>query len=636
MIDTREGFTTAVDTLVAAAEAYYHSSVEVLSDNQYDDLLGQLETASAVHPEWVTDQSRRLFGAVAAGTGGGGDVTHRTPMLSLAKIVAFDDAVSHFPPHIRVVVEPKLDGLAVNVTYRDGRLVQVATRGDGVTGENITDRVLISGVSRIAGLPATIGSKELFDVRGEVFMTDTDFMIANRNRTGNGYSPFVNPRNAAAGALRREENTYETPLSFAAYEADGTTVNSSYSARMRTLSTEGFTTAATLTPLPDNVVEAIETLRDTRDTLGFPIDGCVIKIDDNETRQQWGVTARAPRWAFAHKFEVATATTIVHDIELSIGRTGQLGIRARVEPVFVGGTTVTYASLHNVRWVLDHDIRVGDSVTVKRANDVIPRIENPNVLSRANSSIPWTPPTGCPQCGEPFDQSTELWRCVSPECSLVGALIYAASRDCFDIEGLSSAIATALVETGQCDTLADLFTLTVHNLSALPLGVTTTGNIRTLGVANATKIVAHIEAAKTQPCHRVITALGIRKTGRTMGRRLATQFGTMTALRNATVTDLCRVEGIAEGKAVTICEGLAAQAHVIDALTACGVNMGDEPVEVGGVLVGKTIVVTGKLSGSLAGLSRNEVNELIERHGGKASGSVSVDIPPPSRKGIPS
>lgn len=636
-MSTQTDFDSQVTLAHAAATAYYNAANEavsgddLMSDAEYDDLVGQIEAALELHPEWANEKSHAVLNMVAGGTAISGDVTHLEPMLSLTKVVTTDDVNGAIAKFGAVIIEPKLDGLAVRAVYEGGRLVQVVTRGDGLTGEDITERVLSGKTSRVLGLPADVVTGD-FEVRGEVFMSDADFEFSNRNRTEAGKPAFVNQRNGAAGALRKADATYDTALSFAAYDVTGYSDEPNYSDRMTTLLTgTGIKAAMFLTDLPRDPRDAMDHLDTHRATLGYPIDGCVIKADADTIRRSLGMGSRAPKWAVAYKYEAEAATTVVHDIELALGRTGRLSLRARVEPTFVGGTTVTYASLHNVGWLIEQDIRIGDTVVVKRANDVIPRVESPDLSQRPAGSVAWVPPTGCPQCGEPFDKSTELWRCVTPECSTLGRITYAAARDCLDIEGMSTAVATALVETGRVSNIADLFTLTTDELTSLVLGTTKTGSPRRLGASNATKISAEIERAKTQPLNRVITSLGMRKTGRTMGRRLANQFGTMEALRTASVEALCEVEGVATGKAQSIHDEVRAMATVIDALAVAGVNMGTEvvvedtaPATGTNALDGMSVVVTGKVTGPLAGLSRNDMNELIEAHGGKASGSVSA------------
>jgi DNA ligase (NAD+) len=317
----------------------------------------------------------------------------------------------------------------------------------------------------------------------------------------------------------------------------------------------------------------------------------------------------------------------VEDIELNIGKTGRLSLRARIIPVEVDGSVVTYASLHNVGWLQAADIRIGSKVVVFKANDIIPQVRLAPGHEHPEDSTPWAAPVACPQCGESFDKSTELWRCTSPECSVVGRIIYGASRDAgFDIEGLGSVVAEALVEAGLAKDIADLFALTESQLANLPLG-----GSRTLGALNAAKIMAQIELAKSAPLAKVITSLSMRHTGRTFGRRLAAHFKTMAALRAATVSQLANVEGIGDGKAATIHAGLAANADILDRMAAAGVNMGEEAAEgaeaAGStVLAGEIVVVTGSMKSepTLSGLARDAMNTLIEAHGGKSSGSVSA------------
>jgi DNA ligase (NAD+) len=358
---------------------------------------------------------------------------------------------------------------------------------------------------------------------------------------------------------------------------------------------------------------------ETRSSLGFPIDGAVIKTDSLSERDRLGAVARTPKWAVAFKYAADVATTVLRDIEIAVGRTGRISLRAVLEPVFVGGTTITYATLHNPKFVTDADFRLGDTVFVYRAGDVIPRVNAVDLTHRQADSVRWEAPATCPDCGEAWDKSSLLWRCQTPECSTVGRIEYAASRDVLDIEGLSSAMATALVESGRVNDIADLFTLTAADIAALPVG----DGSRQVGQKVAEKIIEGIEKAKSQSLARVITSLGIRKTGRTMGRRLAAQFNSLKALRAASIADLTAVEGIGSEKAAYIHSGLASMGPVIDRLEAFGVTSSQEAAvtapAAGLPLAGLKVVVTG----SVPGLSRGEANEAVEALGGVSTGSVS-------------
>lgn len=607
--------TALAESLRAAAKAYYDGTTELMTDAQYDDGIEQLRIAVIEDPA-LAPAFADLLEQVAAGQSAGGDVAHSTLMGSMDKATSLD-AVAAFVAKVSggVVVEPKMDGLAVSATYRGGRLVGLATRGDGRTGEDVTSRA-----GRIAGLPQRIDLTDDVEVRGEVYMSDADFAHTNAARVAAGKAAFVNPRNAVAGALRKETLVHDVRMTFAAYET--TAPGADHLRRMEHLEQLGFATAYRLLGLadvtavgPDRVVNLIAEFGAARATAGFPTDGIIVKANDDYDRRALGEGSRAPKWAIAYKYEARAATTVVQDIEVSVGRTGRLAMRARVAPVFVGGTTITYASLHNVSWLAERDIRVGDTVVIKRANDVIPYIESAVLDQRPAGSVRFEAPTVCPQCGQPWNTDTLLWRCESPECSVLGRVVYAAQRDCLDIEGLGAEIATALVEGDHVRTIADLFDLGVVQLAALEVGG------RMLGASTAKKLQAEIDKARSASFNRVITALGIRMTGRTMGRRLAAAFPTMDRLRAASVADLAAVDGVGAVKAQVIHEGLASMGPVIDRLAAAGVNMGTEPSTTAGALplAGMTIVV----SGSVPRLSRNEVNEFIEARGGKASGSVS-------------
>ena len=619
--------------LRAAAAAYYDTDVQSMSDAEYDDGIEQLRIAATEDPE-LAERYADLLSAVAAGQSAGGDVTHTSQMGSMEKVVGLD-AVGEFVTTLGgpVVVEPKLDGLALTVTYRDGALAVAATRGDGSSGEDITDRIRRLEVS---GLPEQLAGEcpGVLEVRGEVFVTEVAFERANELRLASSAkaTPFVNPRNAAAGILRKGDPAFAGIPTFAAYEvlpdpANPEVAETTHTQRTTFVERLGLGTVHLLVPTlsaepttdVDEVLARVQLLGDGRATLGFPIDGAVIKAVDDEDRRRAGYGSRAPKWAVAYKYEAENATTTVRAITTAVGRTGRLAVRVEVEPVFVGGTTITYASGHNVGWMLERDVRVGDTVTVRRAGDVIPYIADVDLDARPAGSQPWAPPENDPM-GNPWDKSTLLWRSTSPELSVLGKIVYAASRDCFDIEGIGTEIATALVERGHVSTVADLFTLSEEDLVGLDLGG------RALGAANGRKIFAEIERARSTPWNRVITALGIRATGRTMGRRLAAAFPTMERLRAASVDALADVGGIGPIKAELMFAGLREleESEVLDALAAAGVNMGTEP-EPGAEedalpLTGQTVVV----SGSVPGLTRGEIAEVIEANGGKASSAVST------------
>jgi DNA ligase (NAD+) len=374
----------------------------------------------------------------------------------------------------------------------------------------------------------------------------------------------------------------------------------------------------------EDVLAAIKAIEALRPTLGFPIDGSVLKIDSLATRRRLGQRTGSPRWALAYKYAPDTAVTTLRDIEISVGRTGRLGFRAVLDPVAVGGTTITYVTMHNAPWIIERDLRVGDQVWVYRAGDVIPRVTSANLGARSVNAQPWVAPTHCPQCGEELDTTSLLWRCHTPSCSIAGALDYWASSDALDIDGIGTVVCEALAETGLATSVADLYDLTLPQWATLPLGVTETGATRMLGELNAAKIVDGLQASKQQPLNRVITGLGIRMTGRSVGRWLASRFGSMDALRAASVEELAAINKLGTIKAQHIADGLIRLAPVIDRLAAHGLTMAVPSADGGDgadkPLAGKTYVV----SGAVPGYTRTTIAERIEALGGTASSSVSA------------
>ncbi|TDO31400.1 NAD-dependent DNA ligase LigA [Paractinoplanes brasiliensis] len=616
---SEDDFADAVTRAQAAAKSYYDTGDVLMTDADYDALLDGIATAKQAHPEW---DDRGLTTQVAAGTSSGGDVRHPVPMMSLEKING-DDGVRAFVASLGgepCLVEVKLDGLAIRVEYSSGRLVLAALRGDGSTGENVTAQVLRG----VAGLPARLGADWTGEVRGEVYMTVGDFEAAGANRVAAGGKPFINSRGAVAGSIRTVDRAYDAPMTFSAYDISGDFA--SHRERMAHAAELGFPTAGRLATGEVQVAHdaeaalaAVARIGELRRDLDFPIDGAVLTADLESTRRRLGSGSRTPHWAAAFKYPADTGSTVLRDIEVRVGRTGRISLRAVLDPVFVDGTTITYATLHNPKFVEDQGLAIGQTVAVWRAGDVIPRVTAP-IGEQPHGLTPWTPPETCPQCGEPWDKSSLLWRCHTASCSVAGALEYWCSRDAMDVEGAGEALCVALVNTGLANDVADLYSLTEEQLAALPVGNTKAGGVVLLGKLNAAKVVASLDRSKGQPFNRVITGLGIRMTGRSVGRWLAARFKTMEALRAATVEEIAEIDKMGLIKAQHVVDGLAAMSGVIDRLAAAGVTMsvpdteGEKPFE------GRTYVV----SGSVPGYTRTTVSERIEELGGRASGSVSA------------
>jgi DNA ligase (NAD+) len=635
--ESADAYGSAVAAVRSAATSYYSGPDLVMDDATYDALVARVAATEAAHPGWKVEDSPTE--TVAAGGGVVGDVEHSTPMLSLDNVFG-EDALRRWAARLErllghpaggYTVEPKIDGLAVAARYVDGRLALVATRGDGRAGEDVTGQA-----RRAAGLPERLREPVTVEVRGEVFMTDADFAQANLMRTGQGEPAFAHPRSAAAGTLRAQDRAYEAPLSFLAYAVHGLDGGDGepvpHSATMGRLTDLGVaTTAGSMAGMPlcttvDEVVAAVDRLHNRRAELGFGVDGAVIKADQPADREQAGFSSRAPRWGVAYKFPADTRTTRLLRIEVQVGRTGVITPVAVLEPVVVGGVTVTSATLHNFDDLVRRNVRAGDTVFVRRAGDVIPEVTGAKLDDRPADAVPYEPPVACPRCGGQIDRSQKRWRCTRGRaCGAHESLDYYAARDSMDIEGLGDKIINLLVTAGLVTDPADLYDLDVATLAGL----------ERMGDVSAGKLVANIQTSKDRPLSRVLTGLGVRMTGRSMSRRLARHFGTMQALLDAGIEDLQQVEGIGPERAVTIAAELVELTPVIGKLIQHGVNMtepGAGPAAPAGSGAATpalplqrpdgtpmTVVVTG----AVPGLTRTEGNEAVETLGGKSASSVS-------------
>jgi DNA ligase (NAD+) len=653
-------YAQAVEDAVTASAAYYADGTSALDDDAYDRLVRGIAAWEADHPEQVLPGSPT--GKVAGGAVEG-DVPHTVAMLSLDNVFSPEEFTAWTASLARRVgheierfsVEPKLDGLAVAARYTDGRLTRLITRGDGTAGEDVSH-----AIGTIEGLPVELAEPVTVEVRGEVLMTTAQFEHANEVRTAHGGQPFANPRGASAGSLRARERAYTVPMTFFGYgllPLPGTATalatrlaDLAHSELMTQAAAFGINTTAT-TPVPGStagtvadVLARVREIAARRADLPFGIDGIVVKADLAADQRTAGSGSRAPRWAIAYKLPAVEKITRLLEVEWNVGRTGIIAPRAVLEPVEIDGATITYATLHNPADITRRDLRLGDQVMVHRAGDVIPRVEAPVAHLRTGEEQPIVFPSVCPRCGAGIDTGEQRWRCENGRnCHLVAALSYAAGRDQLDIEGLGHTRVVQLVDAGLVADLADLFTLTREQLLGLErMGDTSTDNL-----------LAALDAAKGRPLARVLCALGIRGTGRSMSRRIARHFATMDHIRAADAEAMRRVEGIGTEKAPSIVAELAELAPLIDRLVAAGVNMtepgatppapdatgeqGDSTAHTpgaggaeeaagetaGGPLAGMTVVVTGAMTGPLEKLSRNRMNELVEQAGGRSSSSVS-------------
>jgi DNA ligase (NAD+) len=638
------------EEIAAHDRAYYQDDAPKISDADYDALRRRYEALEARFPQLADDTSlSKKVGAAPAEKFA--KITHAAPMLSLGNI--FSDAdfwefiarVKRFlglPPEaeIRFTAEPKIDGLSCSLRYEKGRLVSAATRGDGFEGEDVT-----ANVRTIADIPQELAGSppDILEVRGEVYMSHKDFAALNERQAAQGKPPFANPRNAAAGSLRQLDAsvTAQRPLKFFAYawgEISQMPANTQMG-MMQAFRSYGFTVNA-LTEVFDEGEKMLAHFRDIesrRASLGYDIDGVVYKADDLALQQRLGFVSRAPRWAVAHKFPAEKATSVMRDIEIQVGRTGALTPVARLDPVNVGGVVVSNATLHNEDEIARKDIRIGDTVIVQRAGDVIPQILAVVLEKRPEGAEPYRMRDTCPVCGSAalreIDPKTGeadvVRRCTGTlvcPAQAVEKLRHFCSRNAFDIEGLGDKQIAFFYEKGLIKTPADIFTLQERDKASL----TKIENFDGFGKLSTQKLFAAIEARREIVLNRFIFALGIRHVGETNAIRLARSFETFETLRetarHATPGSEARerindIEGIGDVVAEAAADFFLEDHNekALDALLAQVRIVPMDPVRSESPVAGKTVVFTG----ALQKMTRDEAKAMAERHGAKVSGSIS-------------
>ena len=604
-----------------AGHEYYVLDAPTMSDYDYDHKLRRLEELEREHPELVVPDSptQRVGGRPAEGFA---EVTHRAPLESLQDVFdfdelrAFDERVRAAAPGAAYVVEPKVDGLSVALEYENGLFVRGATRGDGRVGEDVTEnlRTIRSIPLRIPDAPARL------IVRGEVFMPKKVFHTLNEERERRGENLFANPRNAAAGSLRQLD-----PKIAAARRLDILVFNvqwvegEQFSTHLETLE---YLKTKNYKVIPHygcntvgEAVARIAQIGEHRENYSFDIDGAVVKVNSLSDREILGSTAKFPRWAAAYKYPPEEKPSRVVDIVVQVGRTGVLTPKAVLEPVRLAGTTVTNATLHNQDFITEKDVRLGDTVLVRKAGEIIPEVLSVLRERRPEGTVPYFLPEVCPVCGAKVarDEDGAHIRCTGAECpaQLLRNLAHFASRDAMDIEGLGIAVVENLVEAGLVKTPADLYFLDVQSVAAL----------ERMGQRSAENLLASIERSKNNDLGRLLYAFGIRQVGQKAAKTIAARFGTMDALEAADMEALTAVPDIGDITASNLRAWLDSpqSRHLLARLRQAGVNM--SAAEQGSDLrfQGMTFVLTG----ALERFTREEASALIEDRGGKASGSVS-------------
>ena len=614
---------------------YYVLDTPSISDNEYDGLFRELQSLEAANPQLVTSDSptQRVGGAPLKSFG---NVTHRLPMLSLNNAFS-EDELAAFDKRVRdglgadeviYAVEPKFDGLAITLTYENGFFVQGATRGDGYTGEDVTQN--LKTIRSIPQRLYTDNPPKLLEVRGEVLMLKADFEALNLEQAAKGEKLFANPRNAAAGSLRQLDFnvTATRPLSFFAYgmgATEGAPMLDTHSACMNYLETLHLPVSKErgVVKGANGLQSYYQSIGAKRSELPFDIDGVVYKVNNLAQQDELGFVSRAPRWAIAHKFPAEEALTVIEGIDVQVGRTGAITPVARLKPVFVGGVTVTNATLHNEDEMRRKDVQIGDTVSVRRAGDVIPEVVGVVLDKRPASARPFVMPETCPVCGSHIKKQEDeaVARCTGGifcAAQRKQALIHFASRKAMDIEGLGDKLVEQLVDSGLTNNLADIYRLDLKTLASLDR----------MAEKSAQNILDALNQSKKTTLARFIYALGIRNVGEATAKDLARHFGSLSAIEAAGLEALQQVPDIGPIVAESILNFFAephnvetiAQLTVPEEQGGAGVHWDEHESPVGsGVFSGKTLVLTG----TLPNLTRDEAKMMIEAAGGKVSGSVS-------------
>ncbi|MET3659259.1 NAD-dependent DNA ligase LigA [Sporosarcina psychrophila] len=608
--------------------AYYALDKPLTSDAIYDQYMQELLSIEAENPDLIypDSPSQRVGGEILKGFG---KVVHEFPMLSLSNafneedLREFDRRVKAAAGHdVSYICELKIDGLAISLRYVDGKFVQGSTRGDGTVGEDIT-----ASLKTIRTIPLRLKESVAIEVRGEAYMPKQSFVKLNAMRDEAGDEPFANPRNAAAGSLRQLDPKIAASRNLAIFVygigGDGSLFGQdSHSDSLDYLAALGFETnkerkrCATI----EEVIDYVGEWGESRSALDYEIDGIVVKVDNFEDQEQLGFTAKSPKWATAYKFPAEEVVTTLLDIELSVGRTGVVTPTAILQPVLVAGSTVGRASLHNEDLIKEKDVRIGDTVIIRKAGDIIPEVVAAIVEKRTGDEVPFEMPTNCPVCDSELVRIEEeiAIRCVNPQCpaQMKEAIIHFVSRNAMNIEGIGERVVDLLYKADLVHDVSDLYTLTREQLIEL----------ERMGEKSVSNLLTAIEASKENSLEKMLFGLGIRHVGEKAAAILAEEFGTLADLMVADAERLVTIHEIGDKVADSITTYFSNEKvlEVLRKLEAYGLNTAykgrrRQDVPTDGLFSGKTVVLTGKLSI----LTRGEAKEKIEAFGGKVSGSVS-------------
>ena len=624
-MDPRQEIQKLTEELEYHNHLYYVMDAPVIADYEYDHMLRRLEELEREFPQYASAVSptRRVGGQALSQFE---KVSHEVPLESLQDIFSMEETEEFCAGVVSAVgtpaytVEPKIDGLSVALEYVDGVFTRGATRGDGNVGEDVTENL-----KTVRSIPMKLeNAPRRLIVRGEIYMPRRVFEKLNEKRELDGQSLFANPRNAAAGSLRQLDPKIAAErkldiLVFNLQLTDGQTF-STHAETLDYLHELKFKVVPyALCKTVEQVKEEINRLDETRYDLSYDIDGAVIKVNDLAQRTQMGSTSKFPRWAAAYKYPPEVKTTVVKDIVVQVGRTGVLTPKAVVAPVHLAGTTVTNATLHNQDFISQKDIRIGDTVTIRKAGEIIPEILDVDKTKRPADAVPYVLPDKCPVCGAAVrrDPDGAAVRCTGAECpaQLIRNLTHFVSRDAMDIDGLGTAIVEKLIDSGLLKTPADLYNLTLEQLTPVMVKDATKGS------KAARNLIEAIETSKERDLSRLLFALGIHQVGAKAAKTIAMHFGNMDTLMNATMDDLLQVDDVGPTTAENIVTWFAdtQSRNLVERLRQAGVNFACTIQQDAPKFAGLTFVLTGALSL----FTREEAAEQIERFGGKASGSVS-------------
>lgn len=598
---------------------YYDEDAPEIEDDEFDALTRELRQLEELYPQLITADSytQRVHGQVSSLFT---PVEHEVALGSLQdvfsedEIYAFDRRVRQSVETPRYVVEPKIDGLSIAIEYRNGRFYRGATRGNGLVGEDVSANLM-----QIAEIPQVLSEPiPRLIVRGEVYMSRENFATLVREQEENGEKAFKNPRNSAAGTLRQKDASVVAKRQLSIFvfnmqlvEGEEITSHAQSLERMKEL---GFpvTPFYTVTDSAEAVVDFVREIGQMRRDLAFDIDGAVVKVDNFTDRETLGSTSKFPKWALAYKYPPEEKETILRDVEVNVGRTGVLTPTGIFDPVVLAGTTVSRATLHNQNFIDEKALAIGDTVVMRKAGDIIPEVVR---VAAHNGGSVYRLPTVCPSCGEAVvrEEDEADWRCVNPACPAqrLRNLIHFTSKDAMDIDGLGPAVLERLVGEDRIARAADLYNLTRADVATLD----------GLGDKSAENLLSAIEKSKENDLYRVIYGLGIRHIGEKAAKLLASRFGTLDAILEATVDDIATIDGFGRVMAQSVVDFFALEPSrdLVRELQSAGVNMTAQVSRVDDRFAGITFVLTG----TLPTMKRNEAAALIEKYGGKTSGSVS-------------